>query len=803
MDRPTLSDGFPVLVADIPQAAELDFLDGVALSRGIAFLPLMFAPRTKAEHVLEVYTPGAREPRRFFAMPAGEAKKEGFPLTLRHYAGSTGDSQPKAESRGRESLVGTALAGGKLRLESLLGAGAVGAVYRATHRELQKTVAVKVLLSGASASKEFCQRFEAEAQAASRLDHANLTRVLDFGQEPDGLLYLSMEYLDGFSLEEVLGLEGQLLPARAVSLMEQVCAGLWHAHARSIIHRDIKPANIVLVHAHDDDGEPMELVKVCDFGIAAQTAKSGDRDVSGTPEYMAPEALMGEQADGRADLYACGVMLFELVTGRLPFERESVRELAIAHINEAPPRPSQFVRGVEPALEAIILKALAKSPGDRFASVRELRNALKELGATSTSDAPQSRPALSGERPKAAPTSGRADWLEDPSETYGNFLMSAASPQGGAYHEAELLAAEVAKAPMEFLNALATHRATPTFADEVDRLEMAVAALAKRGDATSLGCVVRVFSAIYAEEVRRIGAAATAMGPGARAFALLQSLGSPTNLKPLAERLLSEPEPGEDVGKLLAWASGVGARALYAARLTQHRVNHLSAAARERFVSLMRRIGGPAAPVLREGLSQLLPAGERDVSDPQLACDLLRALPHAADPTTADLALRYARDASTEVAAAALETLAFSAPDKARPLLADALSSDDVRLKVSALRSLRVTAGIDEATVRILGALVDGTDAAPEEVRIAAAEALASPTSAARATATRILLGALARGSTVMALVRGARPSDELVLASAQTALALSPGDATDIVRMRAQKSPDPLRSKLLSLVAK
>jgi hypothetical protein len=219
----------------------------------------------------------------------------------------------------------------------------------------------------------------------------------------------------------------------------------------------------------------------------------------------------------------------------------------------------------------------------------------------------------------------------------------------------------------------------------------------------------------------------------------------------------------------------------------------------------MRRIGPPAAPVLREALAQLSPDREQNVTDPHLATDLLRALPHAADAATADVVIRYTRDASSEVVGAALLALSWCAPEKARPLLARALSPQgtDMQLKLTALRALRVTAGVDEGLVRILGALIDGTEPAPEEVRIAAAEALASPTPAARATATRILMSSLVRGSTVMALVRGNRPSDELVVASAQTALALSPGDAAQVVNARAQKSPDALKAKLLKLISK
>ena len=192
-------------------------------------------------------------------------------------ASHTADLERATRSRTRpaDSILGRALAGGKLLIESLIGRGGVGAVYKARHRELRMPVAVKVLHESFQRDIDFCRRFYAEALAASRLDHPNITRVIDFGQEPDGLLYIAMEFLDGVELRAVLDEEGALSAQRIAELMMQVCAGLSHAHARGIVHRDIKPENLVLVPGTTTTARPIELVKVCDFGIAQHRALPG------------------------------------------------------------------------------------------------------------------------------------------------------------------------------------------------------------------------------------------------------------------------------------------------------------------------------------------------------------------------------------------------------------------------------------------------------------------------------------------------------------------------------------------------
>ncbi|MBX3231608.1 MAG: protein kinase [Labilithrix sp.] len=286
-----------------------------------------------------------------------------------------------------DPAIGRRIADGKYVIESLIGAGAAGAVYRATHRELRRTVAIKLLHPHYQQDPHFMTSFRGEALAASQLDHPNVMRVLDFGQEPDGLVYIVMEYLSGRTLQQRLDEERRLPTEKAVEVMIQVCAALSVAHDHGIIHRDIKPDNIMLVPSRNDEGTTFELVKVCDFGIAAlQNPNKGDEAlaatehvIAGTPEYMSPEQARGAAVDARADVYACGICLYELVTGRPPFLGNNAAEILIKQLDETPIPPSQIVKGLDPIIEEIILRAIQKDSKKRHQSAREMRVELKEL----------------------------------------------------------------------------------------------------------------------------------------------------------------------------------------------------------------------------------------------------------------------------------------------------------------------------------------------------------------------------------------------------------------------------------------
>jgi eukaryotic-like serine/threonine-protein kinase len=300
-----------------------------------------------------------------------------------------GDEAPPPSSRRLEGR----LIAGRYRIGCLLGSGAMGRVYRAEHVELGRTCAIKVIRDregddaqgeeATRAHEEAVSRFRVEALAVSRLDHPSLLRLLDFGRETDGLWYLVTEHLDGKDLVDVLTAEPILETPRIVSIMGELCSALQHAHDRGVIHRDVKPENVRLV-GRTEDGQVTEHVKLLDFGTAKLVSGAFDSDalervVIGTPAYMSPEQAAGDAADARSDVYSCGVMLYEMATGHLPFERSSAMALAAAHIECRPPAPRIVRPDIDPELESIILWCLRKKAEERPQSARALREALERI----------------------------------------------------------------------------------------------------------------------------------------------------------------------------------------------------------------------------------------------------------------------------------------------------------------------------------------------------------------------------------------------------------------------------------------
>ncbi len=279
-----------------------------------------------------------------------------------------------------DPMIGRVLQGA-FRIERRLGGGAMGTVYAATQLSLGKLVAIKVLREHLRRDPQVVRRFHREARAASVLEHPNSVRVVDFGETPEGDLYIAMELLEGRELARVVDEEWPLGIGRIVHVMTQVLGVLGAAHRRGIVHRDLKPENVMLLCTDDD----ADYVKVCDFGIAKLL--DGERTASaltelgvvcGTPEYMSPEQARGEVLDGRSDVYAAGVMLYKLATRRLPFSAETAIGVVTKQITEEPTPPSE-IAPVDARLEAIILRALEKRREARFQSADELRRALVDL----------------------------------------------------------------------------------------------------------------------------------------------------------------------------------------------------------------------------------------------------------------------------------------------------------------------------------------------------------------------------------------------------------------------------------------
>ncbi len=302
----------------------------------------------------------------------------------------------------------------------------MGSVYRAKQIALDKIVALKVLSDELRDDPEFVLRFHTEARAASRLDHPHSTRVLDFGEEPDGLLYIAMELLDGCTLADLLDREFPLAPARIAAIMSQALSAVGAAHALKVLHRDLKPENIVILESRDDEDRRIDVVKVCDFGIAKLEGVSEHSDgasrsaildlkiaatpqlrnatragvIVGTPQYMSPEQARGEKLDVRSDLYSLGVVLFEMLTRRAPFHEGTPAEVLLHHAETEPPAPSSIYPHVDPQLEAICLRALRKDRDARFTTAREMRIALRPL----LEDATPALPPSAREMYASAPT---------------------------------------------------------------------------------------------------------------------------------------------------------------------------------------------------------------------------------------------------------------------------------------------------------------------------------------------------------------------------------------------------------------
>ena len=276
---------------------------------------------------------------------------------------------------------------GKYRIDRLLGTGGMGAVYRATHLQLERAVALKGIRTELLASPSAAERFRREAIAVARLRHPHIVTVHDYGVTADAGAYLVMELLEGHSLRDELAASARLDVQTALAIAAQVCAAVAAAHRAGVVHRDLKPENIFLERR--DEGL---AVKVVDFGLAKLEAAVRSRDaaithegaVLGTPVYMSPEQCRGEEADTRSDVYMLGCVFYEMLTGERPFGGKNVWALVYQHVNETPRRPSEIVPTLDPRIDGALMRALAKDPADRFQTAEALADA---LGAPSVSGA--------------------------------------------------------------------------------------------------------------------------------------------------------------------------------------------------------------------------------------------------------------------------------------------------------------------------------------------------------------------------------------------------------------------------------
>ncbi len=322
-----------------------------------------------------------------------------------------GDSDREPEpgsgvpAQGTAEAPGVRLLSGRYRLGEVLGYGGMAEVYRARDVRLDRDVAIKVLRSDLARDPSFQARFRREAQSAAALNHPMVVAVYDTGSDDKHdppLPYIVMEYVEGRTLREVLLHEGRLTQRRAIEIVIDVCAALDYSHRASIVHRDIKPGNVMITR----DGS----VKVMDFGIARAIAQSTatvtqTAAVMGTAQYLSPEQARGEKVDARSDLYSTGVVLYELLTGQPPFQGDSPLAVAYQHVREDALPPSDLETDLPGDVDAVVMKALAKNPANRYQSAGEMTD---DLGRLLTGRRVLATPLLREPAPRPAPPPRRA-----------------------------------------------------------------------------------------------------------------------------------------------------------------------------------------------------------------------------------------------------------------------------------------------------------------------------------------------------------------------------------------------------------
>jgi streptogramin lyase len=307
-----------------------------------------------------------------------------------------------------ELSIGGVLAG--YRIEGLAGRGGMGVVYRATQLGLERQVALKLIAPELAQDESFRERFKRESRTAAQIEHRHVIAVYEAG-EADGELFIAMRFIDGIDMRELIRREGRIEPARAARLLAQIASALDAAHARGLVHRDIKPGNVLI--AHEDARDHAYLT---DFGLSkrlgSESAVTRTGVWVGTVDYIAPEQIQGLPLDARSDVYSLGCLLYHALTGRVPFERDSDVAKIFAHMSEPPPPVTEAIAGLPADLDAVVRRAMAKEPGDRYPSAGDLgRAALAAVEgrrvaaaerSVATGEAAPSRRTLRGTRAPAA-----------------------------------------------------------------------------------------------------------------------------------------------------------------------------------------------------------------------------------------------------------------------------------------------------------------------------------------------------------------------------------------------------------------
>jgi len=284
-----------------------------------------------------------------------------------------------------DALIGRVI-NDRFKINALIARGGMGKVYRAEQAPLGRVCAIKVLNPNYAGEHdpEFHKRFFLEASIASKLTHPNTVTIFDYGRTDDDIYYMAMEYLEGHTLHRAIREAGHFPEERAAHVARQICRALREAHSLGVIHRDLKPANIFLV----EHGDETDFVKVLDFGLVKNVSENKGEDLTqtglfmGSPKYMAPEQIRGDRVDARTDIYALGIIMYEMITGKVPFDRPNSVNILMAHVNEeAPPmRQMNPAINLSPAIEETVGRCMAKDPDQRFRSMDEVLAALKRVG---------------------------------------------------------------------------------------------------------------------------------------------------------------------------------------------------------------------------------------------------------------------------------------------------------------------------------------------------------------------------------------------------------------------------------------
>jgi eukaryotic-like serine/threonine-protein kinase len=711
-----MNDQLPVLVAAVADARARELEEASRVGRHV-WVELRWPPAESGPHLLEVYTPTDREPLRLLAEPLGTSSERGFALRIYPWEEAEGEAAPEHDLEvPGDQLIGRALAGGRFEIVSTIGEGSIGAVYRARHTGLGIVVAVKVLHQAFQRDIAFCRRFYDEALALSRLDHPNLVHIYDFGQEPDGLLYISMAYVDGQTLRAICTREPEAFTTkRMVSVMLQVCAGLGHAHARGLLHRDVKPDNVMIVAREDDDGVSVENVKLLDFGFAVPPSVTADvaQRLAGTPVYMSPEQCLGEELDARSDVYACGVMIYELMTGTVPYMGRSADDIRAMHVEAPIPRMPH----VDPRVERLVQRAMAKSRDDRHQDMKELRADLKLLLAADG----ESRP--SGHVSLASIPSPQSFDLATGWDASGRDVGSARDIGSGrdVARTGQEIADALSRDAGSWLGSLATERDPRTFTRKFAELDAAVRVLAQRSDAKTLRKIAIVVTTLE-EKLDRL--TRSDEGAGDTIAKVARLFKDPEILTPIAARLLVRDADGQQAAtELIAKAAVPGAYALYNART---RLAPAEPSARVGFVTAMKSLRESALPVLSAGLERVYePAvrGETRVLV-ELAEDLLLGIPPAPDEATGHLVVKYAASPVPQLCRAAARALPRVWGVRAAPILLGLVGHEEDGVRVAAIVGLREIGAVDAHAVTRIASLFEGARAPSAQLRAAAIAAL-------------------------------------------------------------------------------